>query len=59
MNIPHLEMQLEELYNDLEIIDMELLTATGDDRYHKLKLKKSILDSIRKLNDRLNRLEDD
>jgi len=28
MNIPIKQMQLDDLYNDLEIIDMELQTAT-------------------------------
>lgn len=54
MNIPLTEMQLEELYNDLDIIDMELQTATWDDRYNKLKLKKSILEWIRKLENKLD-----
>lgn len=47
-------MQLDDLYNDLEIIDMELQTATWDDRFSKLKLKKTIIDSIRRLEKQLD-----
>lgn len=53
-----LENDIDELWTDLEIINMELQTAVWDDRLDKLRLKKSILHSIRKLNDRLNRFED-
>jgi hypothetical protein len=47
------EMDLEEKQNELEIIDMELQTAQWEDRKDKLRLKRSILESIRKLEDRI------
>lgn len=53
-----IELDLEEEYNELELIDMELQTASWEDRKNKFRLKRSILNSIRKLNDRLNRIED-
>ena len=50
-----LELRIHELEDDLDIINMELLTANWDDRENKLKLRKSILDSLNRLNDRLNK----
>lgn len=53
VDIPRLELDLEEAYNDLEIIDMELLTAQGEDRKSKLRLKRAILENIRKIDEKI------
>lgn len=53
-----IELDLDEAYNDFDIINIELQTACWEDRLNKLNLKKSILHNIRKLNDRLNRIEE-
>lgn len=52
-----LQLDLEEAYNELEIIDMELQTAQWEDRKYKLRLKKAILHNIRKLDEKIGRDE--
>lgn len=52
-----IENDIDEIQTDLEILDIELNVAYWDEREEKLKLKKHLLNSRKKLYDRLDKLE--